>query len=445
MLGLHLPRAGTLLIAGAFLLIALLLAALYFWSPRATLRITTGATEGVAQRFISAFVSVTTALHPHIRFKTVPVANLEDSSKAMDDGKVDIALVRSDVRPPLNGQTLVILRRDVLAIVLPPKSPVKNMAGLVNKTIGIVSSPLQDYDSRALDTILGYYNIAPGSVKREFLPISEIGPAMREHKIAAALAIGPIGPGAAVDAVASIAKAVKGAAKILEIDEGDAISKQFPGFESIDIPQGAFRGRPPIPDDTVKGLAVTYRFVVPLRMLNIVAAAIARSILKTKSRLMAVTPLASQIEAPDTDSQNPLFPVHPGVAAFLTSGDQSFFDQLQEYFYFIGIPLSVAASITALITGHWRSRKLAGEQQQILRLLVIADEAAHANADEIESLEIEFRMIVAACVHKLSKGQGSGDQLPVSLAIEHARRSIEARKAVLGVGKTYLAEPVLSK
>jgi TRAP-type uncharacterized transport system substrate-binding protein len=445
MLGLRLPRAGTLLIAGAFLLIALLLAALYFWSPRATLRITTGATEGVAQRFISAFVSVTTALHPHIRFETVPVANLEESSKAMDDGKVDIALVRSDVRPPLNGQTLVILRRDVLAIVLPPKSLVKNMAGLVNKTIGIVSGPLQDYDSRALDTILGYYNIAPGAVKREFLPISEIGPAMREHKIAAALAIGPIGPGAAVDTVASVAKAVKGAPKILEIGEGDAISKQFPGFESIDIPEGAFRGRPPIPDDTVKGLAVTYRFVVPLRMLNIVAAAIARSILKTKSRLMAVTPLASQIEAPDTDSQNPLFPVHPGVAAYLTSGDQSFFDQLQEYFYFIGIPLSVAASITALITGHWRSRKLAGEQQQILRLLVIADEAAHANADEIESLEIEYRMIVAACVHKLSKGQGSGDQLPVSLAIEHARRSIEARKAVLGVGKTYLPEPVPSK
>jgi hypothetical protein len=167
--------------------------------------------------------------------------------------------------------------------------------------------------------------------------------------------------------------------------------------------------------------------------------------LKTKSRLMAVTPLASQIEAPDTDSENPLFPVHPGVAAYLTSGDQSFFDQLQEYFYFIGIPLSVAASITALITGHWRSRKLAGEQQQILRLLVIADEAAHANLDELESLEIEFRLIVAACVHKLSEGQGSGDQLPVSLAIEHARRSIEARRAVLGVGKTYLAEPMLSK
>jgi TRAP-type uncharacterized transport system substrate-binding protein len=444
MFGLRLPRAATLLIAGAFLILALLLLGLYLWSPRVTLRITTGpAAGGIAQRFISAFVSVTTALHPHIRFETVPVANLEESAKAMEDGKADIALVRTDVKPPLNGQTLVILRRDVVAIILPPKSPVKHISGLVNKTIGIPSGPVQDNDSHALDTILGYYNIDPASVKREYLSASEIGPAMQQHKIAAALAVGPIGPGAIVETVASIAKAAKGAPRILELDEGDAISKQFPGFESIDIPEGAFRGRPPIPDDTAKGLAVTYRFVVPLRMLNIVAAAIARSILKTKSNLMAVTPLASQIEAPDTDNQNPLLPVHPGVAAYLTNGDQSFFDQLQEYFYLIGIPLSVAASVTALVAGHWRSRKLAGEQRQILRLLVIADEAANASSEELESLEVEFRMIVATCVHKLAEGEGSGDQLPVSLAVEHARRSIEARKSVLGLGKVYrAAEPL---
>ena len=90
MFGFRLPRAAALLIAAAFLIIALLLLGLYLWSPRATLRITTGPTGGIAQRFISAFVSVTTKLHPNIRFETVPVADLEASSKAMEDGRVDI-------------------------------------------------------------------------------------------------------------------------------------------------------------------------------------------------------------------------------------------------------------------------------------------------------------------------------------------------------------------
>ena len=296
---------------------------------------------------------------------------------------------------------------------------------------------MQDYNSQALDAILSYYNVASSAVKRVVLPISEIGQAISQRRAAAALAVGPIGPGDAVDVVSSVAATTKRAPKLLEIDEGDAIAKRFPGFEAIDVPEGAFRGRPPTPSDTVKSLAVTYRFI-PLRMLNVVAGAMIRSILKTKSKLMAATPLASQIEAPDTDSQNPLLPVHPGVAAYLTSGEQSFFDEFQQYFYYIGIPLSIAASMIALISGHLRNRKLEEDQKRIFRLLVIADEAMKASFSELETMEREFHSIVASCVNKLAVGATAADQWPVSLAIEHARRSIEGRRQALG------AKPALS-
>jgi len=68
-------------------------------------------------------------------------------------------------------------------------------------------------------------------------------------------------------------------------------------------------------------------------MLDAVAGAIARSLFKTKALLVAKTPLASQIEAPDPDDKNPVLPVHPGVASYLNSGEQSFFDEFQQYFY----------------------------------------------------------------------------------------------------------------
>src|SRR5262245_55702359 len=113
MLGFRIPRFVSLLIGGAFLIVALVLGAFYLWSPHATLRITTGPAGGMAQRFIASFISVTTAEHPRIRFETVTVPDLEASSKALEEDRVDIALVRSDVWPPANGQTLVILRRDV--------------------------------------------------------------------------------------------------------------------------------------------------------------------------------------------------------------------------------------------------------------------------------------------------------------------------------------------
>lgn len=43
----------------------------------------------------------------------------------------------------------------------------------------------------ALDTILSYFNVAPPTVKRVFLPLSEIGLALHHKRAAAALAVGP--------------------------------------------------------------------------------------------------------------------------------------------------------------------------------------------------------------------------------------------------------------
>jgi hypothetical protein len=290
---------------------------------------------------------------------------------------------------------------------------------------------VQAENSRALDLILSYYNVPSESVKREFLPIDEIGAAVHAKRAAAVFAVGPVGPGDVVNAVAAIAKATKGTPEILEIDEGDAINARFPGLESIDIPKGAFKGRPATPSDDIKGVAISYRFAVPDRMLNAVAGVLARSILKTKAKLMAVAPIASQIEAPDPDEKNPALPVHPGVAAYLSSGDQSFFDEAQTYFYAIGIPLSLVGSAIALISSFLANRKLREDQGRVFRLLVIADETSKADLAELDALDREFKTIVAACVGDLAEGSNGGDQAAVSLAIEHARRSLEQRRKSL--------------
>jgi TRAP-type uncharacterized transport system substrate-binding protein len=432
MLGFRLPRLMTMVLAAAFLVIALILAGIYLWSPKGTIRITTGPNGGMAQRFISAFIANTEAAHPRIHFETVTVPNLEASAKALEERKVNIAIVRSDVAPPTNGQSLLILRRDVLAIVLPPGSPIEGVGQLSGKTVAIPTGPVQNENSRALDLILNYFNVSPEAVKRVFLEPSQIGAALRSKRAAAALAVGPIGPGQIVDTVAAVAKATRGTPSILDLDEAEAIAKRNPGFEEIDIPKGAFKGNPPIPDDDGKAVAVTYRFAVPTTMLNAVAGALVRSILKTKAKLVALTPLANQIEAPDPDEKNPILPIHPGVAAYLASGDQSFFDAFQTYFYVIGILLSVIGSAAALVAGLVSNRKLQNDQEKIFRLLTIGNEASNASPSELEALQQEFKTILETCVGKLADGSSETGQAAVSLAVDHARRSIVERRRALG-------------
>jgi TRAP-type uncharacterized transport system substrate-binding protein len=441
MLGLRVPRFMLMVIQTALLLMVALIAIVYFLKPHATLRVTKGTVGGATHRLISALVKVSLAEYPRVHFQFVDVGDLAASSKALEDGKVDLAVVRSDVAPPLNGQTIAILRRDVFALIVPPNSSIEKIADLDGKTVGIPQSRLQDYNSQALDTVLSYYNIPAKSVNRMFLPETEIGQAVRQKHVVAVLAIGPMAPGEAVDVVSAIAKATKGAPELLAIDEAEAINSRFPGFESIDVPAGSFKGKPQTPDDSVTTLAVTYRLVAPNTMLNIVAGAIGRTIFRLKARLVAETPLANQIEVPDPDDKNPILPVHPGVAAYISSGEQSFFDEFQEYFYLGGMILGVIGSALALAIGRVSRRRSDHDQKRVIRLIEIADQAAEAQPLALDALEREYRQILEWILTR--EGTRETGSNVFSIALAHARHALDRRRDLLGAKPAPLPETPL--
>ncbi|WP_432431210.1 TAXI family TRAP transporter solute-binding subunit, partial [Methylocella silvestris] len=422
-----------LLTVAAILLIAAAgLAVVRLVSPHATLRIAEGPPGSPAHRLIISFAAALSQQHPRLVVKPVETSDLTASAQAIETHKADLAIIRSDAAVPANGATIAILRRDVVAVVTSAKSPIEKISDLADKTIGLVEGPLQAYNSAALDVILSFYDIPPQSVRRLVLPLAEVGHAVADRRIGAVLAIGPIGPGDVVDVVAAVKAATRGAPKILAVDEADAINKRFPAFESIDVPAGAFKGRPPTPDDTVTALAVTYRLVAPNSMLDIVAGAIAQSLFAAKTRLMQISPLAAQIEAPDTDDKNPVLPVHPGVAAFLENGAQSFFDKFQEYFYMGGMALSAVGSVVAIVISRFSNRKSREEMGRIERLVGIADEALRTrDLGQLEQLETELAGIVAWFVRTNPGAEGGG----FSVGLTHARYAIDRqRRSILREG-----------
>ncbi len=424
------PRIMGVIFAIFFLLAAAALGAIYFLSPHVTLRITTGPEGAKARQFIAAFVKVAEAQHPRIHVEMAPVPDLRASAKALEDGEVNLAVIRSDAPLPINGETLVILRHDAIAFIVPHHSSVSSLADLAGKTIVLPTGPAQNDNAHTLDVLLSYYNLSPDAVKREFLPASDIGDAIERKRAVAAMAVGPVGPGDVVDTVASIGAATKGAPKILAFDDADAIVKRFPFFESYDVPQGGFRAKPAVPDDTVTTLAVNYRFAVPITMPDIVANAIGRSILTAKAQLMNVSPMAGQIEAPDVTDQNPLLPIHPGFADYLSNGDQSFFDQAQRYLYIFGIPLSVTASLLTLLVSMVSARGSKKDRDVTQRLLELAHEASNADRQKLEALEQELHEAVAAYIARSGDGD-KGEQWKTSLAVQHAMRRVERRAADL--------------
>lgn len=415
-------RAAAALLA----LAGLTAASFYAGLVHADLRIATGPPGSAIQRLIATFAAANARLHPRVRLLPVAEDSLAASARALDAGRVDLAIIRSDLPPPANGLTVAVLRRDVIAIVVPPHSPITALAHLAGHAVAIQPGPVAADDARVLDALLDYVGVPGSRVERLVLDPAGLRAALQDRRAAAVFAIGPVGAGAAVDAVAAVARASGGTPALLAIDEGEAIHRRHPGLEPVEVPVGAFRGRPAVPAATVSSLAVTYRLVAARGMLDIVAGAVARSVFTARTMLTEATPFAGQIEAPDLDDKTPLVPVHPGVAAYLTNGDQSFFDTSQNVLYLGGIALSLVGSGLALAVSVGRRRRAAQERGLIAGLVAIADRAGDADAAELEALSQELHRLVGAALMR----QAHGDGLPslIGPAIAHAREAIRTRQ-----------------
>jgi hypothetical protein len=91
--------------------------------------------------------------------------------------------------------------------------------------------------------------------------------------------------------------------------------------------------------------------------------------------------------------------------------------------------MSLFGSLGAVVFGQVRNKKLENDQTEIYQLLVIAESARTAEAPELDNLEGELNATVANCV---KEGANDATQLPAStLAIDHARRAIDRRRAQL--------------
>jgi hypothetical protein len=120
--------------------------------------------------------------------------------------------------------------------------------------------------------------------------------------------------------------------------------------------------------------------------------------------------------------------------AYLNSGEQSFFEEFQKYFYLGGMVLSMIGSAIALLVGRLNRKKSESDLRQIDRLIELADKALAAQASELKTLEEELNGIIAWFV----KGQASGtaDSTAFSIAIAHARHAIEKQREALRQGQT---------
>ena len=248
-----------------------------------------------------------TGAHEGIRFKLIAVDGLAESSRVLEDGRADLAIVRSDIAMPPSGQTVLIMRRNAAVLFAPAQSGLRAIDDLRGHKIGVLQSvPAGKADNQLLlDTALAQYDVPPASVKRVSLSVGELARAIERKEIDAVFAVGVPGSDGLTEAVGAVAAAGHGAPVFLPIAEAKAIAQRSPLFEEAAIMRGAFGGAQPKPSVEFDTLGVSTRLVARNTLSNETAGEVTRLMLAARPSIAARIPIANRIEAPPADKAPP--------------------------------------------------------------------------------------------------------------------------------------------
>jgi TRAP-type uncharacterized transport system substrate-binding protein len=357
--------------------------------PR-TLRVAVGPIGSPNVRVVVGFLQALQRERSSLRLKLVLTEGTESSTKAMDEGRADIAVVRSDIAVPPQTGTVAILRSDALYFLTKPGSKIEKVRELRGKTIGLAS--LLPVNIALLGRVLGYYGVDASEVTIVQGGAQEIGNKASEGALDAIFVIAPNSDRTGRIAYQALVKAGEGEPGILPISQADAIVEESPFFSTVEMVTGAFSSDPPRPEEAVTTLAVTHRLVARRSLDETMISDLTRLLFTLRLVIARETPAANEIELPSIDDRGAKLPVHSGTIAYVEGETKTFFDRFGDWFYISVMALSLLGSLAAAIWSRIVSARhpldIADEQRELLRL--IADVRAASTEEALKAIKPEL-------------------------------------------------------
>jgi TRAP-type uncharacterized transport system substrate-binding protein len=418
------------IVAGSLAVITVAAAAIYYVERPSVLRVSVPR-DSDDQAILAAAAVEFAKGREDIRLKLIAVDNLAQSSRALEDGYADLAVVRSDIAMPPSGQTILIMRRNAALLFAPAQSGLRAVEDLRGRRVGILEGvPTGKADSQILlDTALAQYDVPLGSIRRISMTLAGLNQAVELREIDAIFAVGVPGSDSLTEAVNAVASAGGGQPVFLPITEAKAIAQRSPIFEGVEVMRGAFGGAQPKPAADFDTLGVSTRLMARNSLRDEVAGALTRAMLAARPAIAARVPIANRIEAPPADKGAPL-PVHPGALAFLGDEEQSFFEKYGDAFYIGAMCLSVLGTALAAAVTRLK-RHVAPDADKIVHRYVELIRAAREaqNLDALDSYEEEADELLAqALAPDVVQGLSVNRIGALNLALNQLRHIIAERR-----------------
>lgn len=364
------------------------------------------------------------------RLKVIQKSSHEEALAALQKGEADLATARADVAIPSGLTSVSALFQEIAVVVAAPQTGITEWTHLRGRSIGVVAP------TRLSDPLLRKVLSTKGLVDPKLISIApdKIDEEVRKKTIQAIAYVAPSNGSMLGDLrAAKPMRRMKGAPLFLSVEDAEAIVAGDRRFGSVELPAGALRPSPPIPEEAATTLTVTRHLMIRRNVPSFVVTGLLSDLLEARRSLMQEVPLAAQIGAPDSE-RTAVVPVHPGASRFFSGDEFDLAAQLAEWAYLA--PMLIGAlGMCALWLYHFLwPPKIHGARDLLAECIALRNRArASRTLDDVSALEAARDEIMLAIEKQTSRHHiDAGMAAALMLAIDGVEERIDRLRASSG-------------
>jgi TRAP-type uncharacterized transport system substrate-binding protein len=367
-----------------------------------------------------------------IRLRVTTFPDYADSGRALEDGKVDLALVRPDVLYPANGLSIAVLREEALVIVAPAKKKIDSLSKLWGKQLGFVVR--DDTDNAVLENVLHHYAGITAGITVVHLRRNELEGVNLGRRIDALAFIATL---RSEETNRLIHAAVQGFGEDLVLVPLEGLTQltlSNPALQELTIEAGEISLRPKLPNDETKTAGISYRLVAADTLDRIPVSKLVQYLFEMRPRIARVQPSVNLMKGPPSDVEmSAALPNHRGAVDYLNREQQTFMDRWGDWLW---LALFAGGGLTSVLA--WLRERFLRRRREVIdkvldRLVCILSEARTVKTtSELQDLAAEIDGLVAHAVRQ-ARWRTTSPNVTSALiiALEGARAALMDRRREL--------------
>lgn len=371
--------------------------------------------------------------HVRVRLVVETYDTNEEIVSAIESGKVDLAVARSDRPLPRGALGVAEVQEMITLIFVRPDLKVESVADLKGKRLGEVTRSAPG--AGVFAEILAFNRMSSSDVRVEaFRYPQALLNAIEEKKLDGILLIAPRGARPLAEFIRTAIQAFETEPKIIALKEAKAIATRLPAIEAGEIAAGELSANPQIPAEALPTLTFPVLLMAQQKLENNAVQELTRQIFNVRPSLTAQHPMAARLAALDTE-RGATFAVHPGSAIYYDASETTLLEKYSDVLWLLlfGFSTIVSASV-------WFLRRLFPQQRELMRadhkelVALLASVRAAKDATVLDAAETKIDQIVAHISRMSFDGKIDQEQQPAfEIIIERIEKVIEDRRRDLSM------------